>query len=287
MGEMTGRFRSRRAAVAFYIGMGVFVFMVLFPLAWVFKLSIVPQSDLFQTPPTAFPSSITADNYARIFRDEQFTRSIGNSIVIAGLTTLICLAFGSMCSYALARIRFSLRRPIQVVVLSMAFFPGVALIAPLFLAYTQISDATGVPILDTYQSMIVPDVLLSLPIAVFLLTAYFRELPNQLEEAARLDGCNTWQAFWKVTVPLSIPGVVTTGILVFILSWSDFLFANTFTSSITSQPATVVIPRFATVYTTDYGAQAAAAIVVTLPLAVMVLHFQKRIVSGLTAGAGK
>jgi len=122
---------------------------------------------------------------------------------------------------------------------------------------------------------------------VYLLVAYFRELPNDLEEAAKVDGASTWQTFWRVTVPLSVPGVVTTGLLTFILAWNDFLFANTFTLDSTAQPATVLIPQFATIYTTDYGAQAAAAVVMTLPLVFLVLFFQKKIVSGLTAGATK
>jgi multiple sugar transport system permease protein len=164
-------------------------------------------------------------------------------------------------------------------VLAISFFPAVAIIAPLFLQFTSFG------IINTYWAVIIPDVLIALPLTVYLLVAYFRELPLSLEEAAKVDGATTWQAFWRITIPLSMPGVVTTGLLTFIFAWNEFLFANTFTLDPTVQPATVLIPQFATIYTTDYGAQAAAAIVLTLPLVILVLFFQKKIVSGLTAGA--
>lgn len=145
----------------------------------------------------------------------------------------------------------------QGLVLAIAFFPGVAILAPLFLQFTSFG------IVNTYWAMIIPDLLFALPLTVYLLVAYFQELPADLEEAAKVDGCTTWQAFWKVTVPLSLPGVITTGILTFIFAWSEFLFANTFAFDQTTQPATVVIPNFATQFTTDYGAQAAGALAVT------------------------
>jgi ABC-type glycerol-3-phosphate transport system permease component len=186
---------------------------------------------------------------------------------------------GSLAAYALARIEFFARRPVQSMVLAISFFPAVAIIAPLFLQFSSFG------IINTYWAAIIPDVLFALPLTVYLLVAYFRELPADLEEAAKVDGANVWQAFYRVTVPLSIPGIVTTGLLTFIYAWNEFLFANTLTLDQTAQPATVVIPQFATTYTTDYGAQAAASLVLTLPLVVLVLFFQRKIVSGLTAGA--
>ena len=135
--------------------------------------------------------------------------------------------------------------------------------------------------------MIIADTVFALPLTVWLLVAFFRELPKDLEEAAKVDGATTIQAFRKVIVPLAAPGVFTTAILTFIFAWNDYLFANTFLFTEETQPVTVVIPKFATQYTTDYGAQAAAAVVVTIPLVILVLIFQRRIVSGLTAGAVK
>ncbi|MBA2273354.1 MAG: carbohydrate ABC transporter permease [Actinobacteria bacterium] len=274
--------------IAFYAAMVLFVFMTLFPLYWVFKMSIVTPEELFKTPPSLLPTNFDIapapyffTAYETVFADPDFKAAIVNSIVVAGITTVICLAVGSVCAYALARINFVLRTPIQAFILAISFFPAVAIIAPLFLQFQTFG------IIGTYWAMIIPDILFALPLTVFLLLAYFRELPAGLEEAAKVDGANIWQAFFRITIPLSAPGVVTTAILTFIFAWNEFLFANTFALDITTQPATVIIPQFATTYTTDFGAQAAASIVVTLPLVALVLIFQRRIVSGLTAGAVK
>ncbi len=274
--------------IAFYTAMVLFVLMTLFPLYWVFKMSLVTPEELFKTPPSLLPTNLDIapapyffTAYETIFADPDFKAAIVNSIVVAGITTVICLTVGSVCAYALARINFVFRTPIQAFILAISFFPAVAIIAPLFLQFQTFG------IIGTYWAMIIPDILFALPLTVFLLLAYFRELPAGLEEAAKVDGANIWQAFFRITIPLSAPGVVTTAILTFIFAWNEFLFANTFALDITTQPATVVIPQFATTYTTDFGAQAAASIVVTLPLVALVLIFQRRIVSGLTAGAVK
>lgn len=281
-------FESPWLRIGFYAAMVLFVLMTLFPLYWVFKMSIVTPDELFKTPPSLIPQNLDKapapyffTAYQTVFADPDFKAAIVNSIVVAGITTVICLTVGSVCAYALARINFVFRTPIQAFILAISFFPAVAIIAPLFLQFQTFG------IIGTYWAMIIPDILFALPLTVFLLLAYFRELPVGLEEAAKVDGANIWQAFFRITIPLSAPGVVTTAILTFIFAWNEFLFANTFALDITTQPATVIIPQFATTYTTDFGAQAAASIVVTLPLVALVLIFQRRIVSGLTAGAVK
>jgi multiple sugar transport system permease protein len=287
-------FKSPLHAIGFYLVVVVFIVITLFPLMWVLRLSLVDAEVLTESPGSILPKpdEVVFDDpkddkdnpwlttsYETIFADPTFKKGITNSVIIAGLTTLICLSIGSLAAYALARVNFFARKPVLSLVLAISFFPAVAIIAPLFLQFTSLG------IINTYWAVIIPDVLLALPLTVYLLVAYFRELPLSLEEAAKIDGASTWQAFWRVTIPLSMPGVVTTGLLTFIFAWNEFLFANTFTLDPTVQPATVLIPNFATIYTTDYGAQAAAAIVLTLPLVVLVLFFQKKIVSGLTAGA--
>lgn len=275
-------FRTGRSALLFYVAMAVFVFLTLFPMLWVFKMSIISESELISTPPKLLPQNVTLENYRLAFTSSRFQFGMGNSFLIAFLTTVICLTVGSIAAYALARIDFVLRAPILSLILAIAFFPAVAILAPLFLQW----DRFGLT--DTYQAVIIPDILIASPLTVFLLVAYFRELPADLEEAAKVDGATTWQAFWKVTVPLSIPGVVTTGILTFIFAWNEFLFANTFLFSPETQPATVALPNFvAGQFRVQYGAQAAAAIAMTVPLVLLVLIFQRRIVSGLTAGATK
>jgi multiple sugar transport system permease protein len=291
-------FKNPLTAIGFYVVAILFAFVTLFPLLWVLKMSLVSDTELFAVPPTWWPESVTMKsltaancrlfagikfpcpvNYHTVFIDPIFRAGLANTLVIAGITTIICLVIGSLSAYALARIEFFAKKPTLSLVLAITFFPAVAIIAPLFLQFQTLG------LINTYWGVIIPDVLFALPLTVYLLVAYFRELPADLEEAAKVDGANIWQAFFRVTVPLSIPGIVTTGLLTFIFAWNEFLFANTLTLDETVQPATVVIPQFATTYTTDYGAQAAAAIVLTLPLVILVLFFQRKIVSGLTAGA--
>jgi multiple sugar transport system permease protein len=287
-------FKSPLHALGFYVVVIVFIAITIFPLLLVLRMSLVDADVLAKDPGSVLPKTgeVVLDDpnddkdnpwlpvsYETIFADPTFKKGLTNSVMIAGLTTLICLTIGSIAAYALARVRFLARKPVLSIVLAISFFPAVAIIAPLFLQFTSLG------IVNTYWAVIIPDVLISLPLTIYLLVAYFRELPISIEEAAKVDGASTWQAFWRVTIPLSLPGVVTTGLLTFIFAWNEFLFANTFALDPTVQPATVLIPQFATIYTTDYGAQAAAAIVLTLPLVILVLFFQKKIVSGLTAGA--
>jgi trehalose/maltose transport system permease protein len=285
-------FKTPLHAVGFYAVVAAFVIITLFPLWWVLRLSVVDAEAIARSPGSFGVPDVVFDDpkddkdnpwlplsYETIFADTNFKKGLTNSVIIAGFVTVLCLVIGSTAAYALARIEFFARRPVLSLVLAISFFPAVAIIAPLFLQFQ------GLGIINTYWAVIIPDVLIALPLTVYLLVAYFRELPKDLEEAAKVDGASTWQAFFRITIPLSLPGVVTTGLLTFIFAWNEFLFANTFTLDPTVQPATVLIPQFATIYTTDYGAQAAAAIVLTLPLVILVLLFQKKIVSGLTAGA--
>lgn len=299
-------FKNPLTAIGFYLAALAFAFITLFPLLWVLKMSLISDAELFKVPPSFLPESVSMktltaakcpvfagtnipfletwqipcpENFATVFAEPLFKAGLANTVVIAGITTLLCLIIGSLAAYALARIDFFAKKPVLSLILALSFFPAVAIIGPLFLQFTSLG------ILNTYYGVIIPDTLFALPLTVYLLVAYFRELPADLEEAAKVDGANMWQAFYKVTIPLSLPGIVTTGLLTFIYAWNEFLFANTLTLDETVQPATVVIPQFATTYTTDYGAQAAAAIILTAPLVVLVLFFQRKIVSGLTAGA--
>jgi len=267
--------------VLFYVFLVIFVLASVLPLVWVFKMSIVTKSELYAAPPTILPNTPTTAEYAQIFGDPTFQKALINSTIIASVTTVICLVFGSITAYAIARLRFHFKATVMTLILAISFFPAVAIIAPLFIQYTQLG------LINTYASVIITDTVFALPLTIWLLVAFFRELPRDLEDAAKVDGATTMQAFRKVIVPLAAPGVFTTAILTFIYAWNEFLFANTFLFDQSTQPVTVVIPNFATIYTVDYGAQAAAAVVVTVPLVIMVLIFQRRIVSGLTAGAVK
>jgi multiple sugar transport system permease protein len=278
-----GKGTSRRtlSTVLFYVFLVVFVLVSVFPLIWVFKMSIITKSELFASPPTILPRNPTGAEYVQVLSDPRFQRALINSTIIAGVTTVVCLFFGSIAAYAIARLRFRFKNSVMTLILALSFFPAVAIIAPLFIQYSRLG------LINTYASVIITDTVFALPLTIWLLVAFFRELPRDLEEAAKVDGATTIQAFRKVIVPLAAPGVFTTAILTFIFAWNEFLFANTFLFDESTQPVTVVIPNFATIYTVDYGAQAAAAVIVTVPLVILVLIFQRRIVSGLTAGAVK
>jgi multiple sugar transport system permease protein len=273
--------RGALGSVLFYVFLFLFVLVSMFPLIWIFKMSIITRAELFASPPTILPQNPNSSEYTQIFSDPAFQQALLNSAIIAGVTTVVCLFFGSIAAYAIARLRFRFKSPVMTLILAISFFPAVAIIAPLFLQFSAVG------LIDTYWAAIISDVVFALPLTVWLLVAFFKELPKDLEEAAKVDGATTIQAFRKVIVPLAAPGVFTTAILTFIFAWNEFLFATTFLFTPETQPVTVVIPNFASQYTTDYGAQAAAAVVVTVPLVILVLIFQRRIVSGLTAGAVK
>lgn len=278
-GESSGG--STLNTVLFYAFVAIFVAVAVAPLVWIFKMSIITRAELYASPPTILPDEAISGNYGTIFNDGSFQRALLNSVIISGATTIICLFFGSIAAYSIARLRFRFKSTIMTLILAISFFPAVAIIAPLFIQFTAFG------IIDTYLAMIIPNTVFALPLTTWILVAFFRELPKDLEEAAKVDGASTMQAFQRVIVPLAAPGVFTAAILTFIFAWNEYLFARTFSFTISSQPATVVIPEFASRYTTDYGAQAAAAVAVTVPLVILVLIFQRRIVSGLTSGAVK
>jgi multiple sugar transport system permease protein len=274
-------FKGTKETILFYAFVVLFVLVSVFPLLWVFKMSIITKSELFASPPTILPESPTGASYDTIFGDPRFQKSLMNSTIVAGTTTVLCLFFGSMAAYAIARLRFRFKSSVMTLILAISFFPHVAIIAPLFLQFQQIN------LINTYWAMIIPDTVFTLPLTTWILYAFFKELPKDLEDAAKVDGATTIQALRMVILPLAAPGVFTAAILTFIYAWNEFLIANTFTFDENTQPVTVVIPNFATIYTVDYGAQAAAAVVVTVPLVMLVLVFQRWIISGLTAGAVK
>jgi ABC-type glycerol-3-phosphate transport system permease component len=259
-----------RARIAFHLTCALIALAALLPVLWVLKMSLVTRGELFANPPTLLPKHLTLGHYDTIFSDPDFRRGVLNSVLIGGLA-----------AYPLARLRFRGRTFLMTGILALAFFPTVAILAPLFVEFRDLK------LLNSYLAIVLVDTVFALPLTVWILTAFFRHLPPDLEDAAKVDGATTLQAFRLVIVPLAAPGVVTAGILSFIFAWNEFLFANTFLFDAAHWPVTVVIPNFATQHTVDYGAQAAAAIAVTVPLALLVLVFQRRIVSGLTAGAVK
>jgi multiple sugar transport system permease protein len=253
----------------------------LIPVIWIMSLSL-------KTPETIgdgrfIPSEWTLDNYDSVFNTGFFTSALRNSIGIALITTLIALAFASMTAYAITRLDFPGKAVILAGALAISMFPQISVVGGLFDVWRRIG------LFDTWPGLILPYLSFSLPLSIYILSAFFREIPWDLEKAAQMDGATPMQAFRKVILPLAMPGVFTAGILVFIGAWNDFLFANVLTSTDASRTAPVALAFFrgASQFTDPSGAIAAGAVVVTVPILIMVLIFQRRIVSGLTAGAVK
>ena len=259
----------------------VVIALALIPVLWLVSLS-------FKTPtavldPSFIPSQWTWGNYSGILESSQFIRPLINSIGIGLISTFVAVVLASMAAYAVARLAFPGKSVLIGMALLIAIFPQISLITPLF----SIERALG--LFDTWPGLIIPYVAFGLPLGIYILAAFFREIPWELEKAAKMDGATPFQAFTKVIAPLAAPGMVTTAILVFLACWNDFLFAISFTSTISARTAPAAMQYFSggSVFTIPTGPIAAAAVVITIPIVIFVLFFQRRIVAGLTSGAVK
>ncbi|KAB1990122.1 MULTISPECIES: carbohydrate ABC transporter permease [Streptomyces] len=253
----------------------------LFPVWWIIALSFKEPSTL--TDGNFIPTDWTWENYQGIFQTSEFTRALINSIGIALISTVIAVVLGTMAAYAVARLRFPGKSLLIGMSLLIAMFPPISLVSPLF----NIERIIG--IFDTWTGLIIPYMTFSLPLAIYTLSAFFREIPWDLEKAAKVDGATPAQAFRLVIAPLAAPGVFTTAILVFIFCWNDFLFAISLTSTSAARtvPAAIAFFTGSSQFAQPTGSIAAAAVVITIPIIVFVLLFQRRIVAGLTSGAVK
>jgi ABC-type glycerol-3-phosphate transport system permease component len=250
------------------------------PFLWMAITSIKPDRDLATLPPI-LPTEVTFNHYRTLFEGRPFYRYIINSAIVALATTLICLLIGSLAGYAFGRLTFPGRLPLLLAVLVVSMFPQIAIVAPLYVKFQQVG------LLNSYEALIVPYNTFALPLAIWVLTSFFRSIPGELEDASRVDGTTRLGALFRVILPLSAPGLFTTAILVFIAAWNEFLFALTLTSSIDHQTIPVGIALLPAMYHVPWGNIAAASTIVTMPLVVMVLIFQRWIVRGIVAGALK
>jgi multiple sugar transport system permease protein len=271
-----GQFRT-------YIGVAIIVIWGLAPAYWMVVTSFRPVGYTFETTP--WPSHFTWDNYRTAFSTalgNHLGRALVNSVIIGVVVTIVALAAGVFCAYALARLEFRGKYILLGTILAASMFPPVALVSPLFQLFTDIRW------IGQYQALIIPDISFALPLSIYILVAFFREMPWDLEESARIDGCTQAQAFRKVILPLAAPGLFTTAILAFIAAWNEFLLASQLSSDKT-QPVTVAIANFtgSQPHQEPYTAVMAAGTIITVPLVIMVLLLQRRIVAGLTAGGVK
>jgi multiple sugar transport system permease protein len=262
-------------------GAVVIVLYALVPVLWVVSLSLKKPSDL--TDGNFFPRSISFENYEGIFGASFFTASLRNSVGIALISTVLAVIFAMFAAYAIVRLEFPGKALLLSGALAIAMFPPISIIGPLFNMWR------GLHLYDTWPGLIIPYMTFTLPLAIWTLSAFFREIPWDLDKAARVDGATPFQAFRKVIAPLAAPGVFTSAILVFIFAWNDFLFAITLTSTDRARtvPAALAFFTGESQFEEPTGSIAAAAVVVTIPIIIMVLAFQRRIVAGLTSGAVK
>ena len=275
---------SGRERAGWLVGGLVIVVYALFPVAWIVSLSLKAPADL--TNGQFLPTELSWENYQLIITgdaSELFLPALRNSFGICLIATAISCLLAMFAAYAIARLDFPGKKLILSTALAVAIFPVISIVTPLFNLWRQIG------LYDTWPGLIIPYLSLTLPISIWTLSAFFREIPWEMEQAAQVDGATTWQAFRKVIVPLAAPGVFTTAIIAFFIAWNDFIYGISLTSTGASRPVPAALGLFsgASQFEQPNGPISAAAVIVTIPVIVLVLFFQRRIVAGLTNGAVK
>ena len=253
---------------------------LLAPLVWALLGSLSPEADLFERA-HLFPRALVLEHYRALFADDTLLEAIRSSLIVATSTTVLCLTLGSLCAYALARLQFPGRRALLAFVLAVSMFPQISIVPPLFLLLRALH------LIDTYPGLVLPYLTFAMPLSIWLLFGFFRQLPPELEEAARVDGASRLRVLLEIVAPLSAPALATTAVLTFIYCWNEFLFALSFTLGPEHQTVPVAIALLGGRYQIPWGQVLAAAMVCTAPVAALVLLFQRRIVHGLVSGAVK
>ncbi|MGE5672432.1 MAG: carbohydrate ABC transporter permease [Mycobacterium leprae] len=265
----------------FYLMVGFVVLLIVFPFLWQIRTSLMPPELLDHIPLVWFPNRLFIDSYVDVFDGRPFLTYIMNSGIVATTTTVVNLTVGAFAAYALARLKFPGKNLVLSLVLAVSMFPVIAIVSPLFLFMRSMH------LLNTYASLVLPYTTFAMPLCIWNLTTFFKEIPKELEESAKVDGCTPMQAFRQIILPLTGPGLFTTAILVFISAWNEFLLSLTFNTADSMRTVPVGIAMFQGEHTLPWGDIAAASVIVTIPLIIMVLIFQRRIIAGLTAGAVK
>jgi multiple sugar transport system permease protein len=275
-----------KTRVGTVLGAALILIWCLLPVAWIVSLSFKSEEAVTNGSPGFFPSdggNAGFDNYVTVWNNDQFFDAIRNSIGISLIATVLSVMFATLAAYAIARLEFSGKRFVLTTALVIAMFPVVSLVGPLFDMWRTIG------IYDTWPGLIIPYMSFTLPLAIWTLSAFFREIPWEMEQAAQVDGATPWQAFRKVVVPLAAPGVFTAAILTFFFAWNDFVFGISLTSTESARPIPAALSFFvgADPFNRPASVLAAGAVIATIPIVVLVLVFQRKIVAGLTAGAVK
>lgn len=264
----------------FYTTTFIIVFLSLLPFLWFVNTSFKTPLEITAIPPALIPSG-TAYSYQSAIKEYNLLHFVKNSVIVAGSTTIITLLISIFAGYALARLRLKHKGIIMGILLLVSMFPQISIAGPVWRILQDLNW------LNTYQGLVIPYVTLTLPLGVWILASFFRELPDELEDAASIDGCTRVQTLFKIMAPLAAPGIFTAAILVFIYAWNEFFFALLIMTRQKFQTLPVGIALFQGQYTLPWGEIAAASTVATAPLALLVFFFQRRIVRGLSAGAIK
>ncbi|HLL07710.1 MAG TPA: carbohydrate ABC transporter permease [Nocardioidaceae bacterium] len=275
---------SRGSKIGWWVGGALIIVYCLVPVLWIVSLSFKSPAALLDK--RFVPKSFSTENYESILTGaaaDLFLPSLRNSFGIALIATFISVILAMFCAYAIARLDFPGKRIILTSALAVAIFPVISIVTPLFDLWRKIG------LYDTWPGLIIPYLSLTLPLCIWTLSAFFREIPWEMEQAAQVDGATSWQAFRKVIVPLAAPGVFTTAIIAFFIAWNDFVYGISLTSTEAARPVPAALAFFtgASQFEEPTGAISAAAVIVTIPVVVLVLIFQRRIVAGLTNGAVK
>jgi ABC-type glycerol-3-phosphate transport system permease component len=249
------------------------------PLLWAVLASFIPEHRLFT--PQIVPDALVLEHYRALFAQRDFWTPVRNSLIVAGSTTLLSVTLGAMCAYAVARLHFRGKRLILAFLLAVSMFPQMAIVSPFYVILREAG------LLNSYPGLVLPYLTFAMPLTIWMLVGFFRQLPVELEEAAFVDGASRWRCFREIVLPLSWPGLATAAILTFLYSWNEFLFALSFTLGPERYTVPVAITLFRGQYQVPWGQILAAAVVATAPVAIMVLLAQRRIIAGLTAGAVK
>jgi trehalose/maltose transport system permease protein len=272
-----------RLGLGTWIGFLAVLVWCLLPIAWILSLSFKPVAETTAGSPQFLPKSWTTDNYRTVLKNNDFLHALVNSFSIAIIATALAVIFATLCAYAIARLEFKGKRVVLSIALAIAMFPVVALVGPLFNLWRTLH------LFNTWPGLIIPYMSFTLPLAIWTLSAFFREIPWEMEQAAQVDGATSWQAFRKVIVPLAAPGVFTAAILTFFFAWNEFVLAISLTSTTAARTVPAQLSFFVgpDQFNPPSSTLAAASVVVTVPVIIIVLLFQRKIVAGLTSGAVK
>jgi multiple sugar transport system permease protein len=273
--------KTYRKRILWTVGGTLIILYTLLPVLWIVSLSFKAGDDINNKK--FFPTSWSTDNYRQVFDTSLFTSALRNSLGISLISTTISVVLATLAAYAIARLNFRGKKLVLTVSLAIAMFPTIALVGPLFDMWRAIG------IYDTWIGLIIPYMSFALPLSIWVLSAFFREIPWEMEQAAQVDGATAWQAFRKVIVPLAAPGVFTAAILTFFFAWNDFVFGISLTATDRARPVPAALAFFTgeSFFQQPTAAISAASVVVTIPVIALVLIFQRKIVAGLTSGAVK